>query len=377
VKEFGYENCSTSVQNMYDTGTLDQWVAVVHAIEPRMDRDIKKRDSKNMPWGSWYFEVGGEQDKFLRESGFNYFPALCPRWSVVGGDIYGNSPGMEALGDVKQLQHEQLRKAQAIDFQTKPPLQVPVSMKNRDVETMPGGITFVDPAGNGIRSAFEVNLNLNYLLADIQDCRGRISGAFYADLFLMLASAPQARMTATEVAERHEEKLLMLGPVLERLHNELLNPLIDITFDRMILGGVIPPAPAELQGMDLNVEFVSMLAQAQRAIGTNAVDRFVGNLGQIAQMKPDILDKFDSDQWADVYADMLGVDPSLIVADKEVAMLRQARNQAMAAKEQAAAMQQTSQTVKNMAQAPTGQQNALTDVMNMFSGYGSPSAVEV
>jgi Bacteriophage head to tail connecting protein len=377
VKEFGYDNCSTSVQNMYDTGTLDQWVPVVHAIEPRADRDIKKRDSKNMPWGSWYFEVGGEQDKFLRESGFNYFPALCPRWSVVGGDIYGNSPGMEALGDVKQLQHEQLRKAQAIDFQTKPPLQVPVSMKNRDVETMPGGITFVDPAGNGIRSAFEVNLNLSYLLADIQDCRGRISGAFYADLFLMLASAPQARMTATEVAERHEEKLLMLGPVLERLHNELLNPLIDITFDRMILGGVIPPPPAELQGMDLNVEFVSMLAQAQRAIGTNAVDRFVGNLGAIARMKPDIVDKFNSDQWADVYADMLGVDPSLIVADKEVAMLRQARNQAMAAKEQAAAMQQTSQTVKNMAQAPTGQQNALTDVMNMFSGYGSPSAVEV
>ena len=377
VKEFGYENCSTSVQNMYDTGTLDQWVAVVHAIEPRMDRDIKKRDSKNMPWGSWYFEVGGEQDKFLRESGFMYFPALCPRWSVVGGDIYGNSPGMEALGDIKQLQHEQLRKAQAIDYQTKPPLQVPASMKNRDVDSLPGGITYVDPAGNGIRSAFDVNLRLDYLLQDIQDCRGRVSGAFYADLFLMLATAPNTRMTATEVAERHEEKLLMLGPVLERLHNELLDPLIDITFNRMIQSGVIPPAPPELQGMDLNVEFVSMLAQAQRAIGTNAVDRFVGNLGAIAQMKPDILDKFDSDQWADIYADMLGVDPSLIVADKEVAMVRQARNQAMAAKEQAAAMQQQSQTVKNMAQAPTGGNNALTDVMNMFSGYGSPSAVEV
>jgi hypothetical protein len=108
------------------------------------------------------------------------------------------------------------------------------------------------------------------------------------------------------------------------------------------------------------------------------VDRFVGNLGAIARMKPDILDKFDQDQWADVYADMLGVDPSLIVADKEVAVLRDARNRAMAAKEQAAAMQQTSQSVKNMAQAPTGgQQNALTDVMNMFSGYGSPSGVEV
>jgi hypothetical protein len=366
-----------SVQNMYRTGNLDQWVPVIHAIEPRADRDIKKRDAKNMPWGSWYFEVGGEEGVFLRESGFQYFPALCPRWSVIGGDIYGNSPGMEALGDIKQLQHEQLRKAQAIDYQTKPPLQVPASMKNRDVETLPGGVSYYDGQSNGIKTAFEVNLNLQYLLNDIMDCRERVRGAFYADLFLMLANIPNTRMTATEVAERHEEKLLMLGPVLERLHNELLSPLVDITFNRMVASGAIPPAPQELQGMDLNVEFVSMLAQAQRAIGTNAVDRFVGNLGAIARMKPDILDKFDQDQWADVYADMLGVDPSLIIADKEVALLRNARNRAMAAKEQAAAMQQTSQSVKNMAQAPTGQPNALTDVMNMFSGYGSPSGVEV
>lgn len=377
VKEFGLENCSVSVQNMYRTGSLDQWVPVIHAIEPRADRDIGKRDSKNMPFGSWYFEVGGEDGQFLRESGFMQFPALCPRWSVVGGDIYGNSPGMEALGDIKQLQHEQLRKAQAIDYQTKPPLQVPASMKNRDVETLPGGISYYDGASNGIKTAFEVNLNLNYLLADIVDCRDRVRGSFYADLFLMLANMQNTRMTATEVAERHEEKLIMLGPVLERLHNELLSPLVDMTFTRMIESGMVPPAPAELQGMDLNIEFVSMLAQAQRAIGTNAVDRFVGNLGAIAQMKPDILDKFDQDQWADVYADMLGVDPSLIVADKDVALLRNARNQALAAKEQAAVMQQQSQTVKNMAQAPTQGQNALTDVVNMFSGYNSPSAVEI
>jgi hypothetical protein len=298
---------------------------------------------------------------------------------VIGGDIYGNSPGMEALGDIKQLQHEQLRKAQAIDYQTKPPLQVPASMKNRDIEMLPGGISYYDgAANNGIKTAFEVNLNLQYLLNDIMDCRERVRGAFYADLFLMLANAgPNTRMTATEVAERHEEKLIMLGPVLERLHNELLAPLVDTTFTRMVQAGIVPPAPQELQGMDLNIEFVSMLAQAQRAIGTNAVDRFVGNLGAIAQMKPDILDKFDQDEWADVYADMLGIDPALIIADKDVALIRQARAQAMAAKEQAAVMQQQSQTVKNMAQSPTGGDNALTDITNMFSGYGSPSALEV
>lgn len=379
VKEFGYKNCSNTVQSMFDRGSLDHWIPIIHAIEPRADRDNRKKDAKNMAWGSWHFEVGGDPGKFLRESGFKQFPAVVPRWAVAGGDIYGNSPGMEALGDIKQLQHEQLRKAQCIDYQTKPPLQVPTSMKNRDVETLPGGISFVDGGSQGIKTAFEVNLNLQHLLGDIQDCRERVRGAFYADLFLMLANATDTRMTATEVAERHEEKLLMLGPVIERLHNELLDPLIDITFTRMIEANLVPPAPPELQGMDLNVEFVSMLAQAQRAIGTNSVDRFVGNLGAIAQMKPEVLDKFDADTWADSYSDMLGVDPNLIVAGKQVALIRDARNKAMAAKEQAAMMQQQSSTAKNLAQSPTGggDKNALMDVMNQFSGYSSPSPSQV
>ena len=378
VKEFGYKNCSKTVQNLFDRGQLDSWVPIIHAIEPRADRDPRMKDSLNMPYGSCYFEVGADNEKYLREGGFKEFPGLVGRWNVVGGDIYGNSPGMEALGDIKQLQHEQLRKAQVIDYKTKPPLQVPTSMKNRDVDSLPGGISFVDAAGNGIKTTFEVNLDMSHLLADIQDVRGRINGGFYADLFLMLANATDTRMTATEVAERHEEKLLMLGPVLERLHNELLDPLIDSTFNRMVEAGIVPPAPPELQGMDLNVEFVSMLAQAQRAIGTNSVDRFVGNLGVVAQMKPDVLDKFDSDQWADSYGEMLGVDPKLIVASKNVAMVRQKRAEAEAAQAQAAQLEQQSKTAKNLAGAPTGQdKNALMDMMNQFSGYNSPSPLEL
>lgn len=375
VKEFGYKNCSNTVKNLYDRGSLDQWIRLIHAIEPRADRDVRKKDDLNMPFMSVYFEVGGDPNKYLRESGYKEFPAVCPRWSTVGGDIYGSSPGMEVLGDVKQLQHEQLRKAQGIDYKTKPPLQVPSSMKNRDVETLPGGISFVDAAGpqGGIRTAFDVNLDLSHLLQDIQDVRERIRGGFYADLFLMLANATDTRMTATEVAERHEEKLLMLGPVLERLHNELLDPLIEITFSRMVEAGVLPPAPPELQGMDLNVEFVSMLAQAQRAIGTNSVDRYVANLGQVAQFKPDVLDKFDADQWADAYGDMLGVDPNMIVANDKVALIRQSRAQAMAEQTKANQMQQNAQTVRDLSQAQTTEPSALTNVIDMFSGYNTPN----
>ena len=379
VAEFGYENCSNSTKSLYDRGSLDQWVTIVHAIEPRSDRDHTKSDSMNMAWKSCYFELNGERSKYLRESGFSKFPAVVPRWATVGGDIYGNSPGMEALGDIKQLQHEQLRKAQAIDFKTKPPLQVPTSMKNRDIEALPGGISFVDMGSPsaGIKTAFEVNLDLSHLLADIGDVRERIRGSFYADLFLMLANQTEARMTATEVAERHEEKLLMLGPVLERLQNELLDPLIDITFDRMIEAGIVPPPPEYIQGINLNVEYVSMLAQAQRAVGTNSIDRFVGTLGQVAQYKPEVLDKLDTDKWADSYADMLGVDPELIVQKEQVDQIRQQRAQAQAKQAQMDQLNQASQTAKNLGQTPTNGQNAMTDVINMFSGYNSPSPMQV
>jgi hypothetical protein len=377
VKEFGYSRCSPTVQSLYDRGSLDAWIKLVHSIEPREDRDPSKKDAKNKAWKSIYFEYGGNGDKLLSESGFDRFPALVPRWSVSGGDIYGNSPGMEALGDIKQLQHQQLRKAQGIDYMTKPPLQMPSSMKNREIDTLPGGISYVDTGSSaaGIQTAFEVRLDLNHLLADMQDVRGRINGAFYADLFLMLANGSNTTMTATEVAERHEEKMLMLGPVVERLQNELLDPLVDMTFSRMLAAGILPPPPPELQGVDLNVEYVSMLAQAQRAVGTNSVDRFVGNLGAVAQYKPETLDKFNADEWVDIYSDMLGVDPRLIVASDQVAIIRDNRAKAQAAQAQAEMANQAADTAQKLGNTPTTGGNAASDIMGMFSGYTTPQGV--
>jgi hypothetical protein len=375
VGEFGYSNCSQTVRDLYDSGAYDKWITVLHVIEPRVARDVTKKDARNMPYSSCYFEKGGNEGTYLRESGMKEFRVLAPRWGVTGEDIYGSTcPGMEALGDIKQLQHEQLRKAEVIDYQTKPPVQVPTSMKNRELDRLPAGISYIDMAGptGGVKTMFEVNLNLQHLLGDIQDVRGRIRETFYSDLFLMLAKNSNPNMTATEVAERHEEKLLMLGPVLERLHNELLDPLVSMTFTRMLESGLVPPPPEELQGMDLNVEFVSMLAQAQRAVSTNSVDRFVGNLGQIATFKPNVLDKFDEDKWADAYADMLGVDPELIVAEDKVALIRDQRAKAQAAAQASALANQGADTASKLAGAPTDNKNALTDVTQMFSGYTTP-----
>ena len=371
VKAFGYKACSPTVQNLYDRGNLEAWVTLIHAIEPRADRDPSKNDPQNMAWKSVYFEIGGNQQHCLRESGFRRFPALVPRWVVRGGDIYGESPAMTALGDINQLQHEQLRKAQGIDYKTKPPLQAPTSMKNRDVEMLPGGISYVDMANphGGIRTAFEATIDLSHLMADIQDVRERIRSCFFADLFLMLANQTDTRMTATEVAERHEEKLLMLGPVLERLQNELLDPLIENTFDAIVEAGIAPPPPEELQGRPLNVDLIGMLAQAQRAVATNSIDRFVGNLGAVAQFKPEVLDRFNTDRWVEIYSDSLGLDPQIIIPADQAQAIREQRAQAQAQAQQAALAEQQASTAQKLASAKTDQPNALTDATRAFQGY--------
>lgn len=367
VQEFGYASCSGATQQMFDKRQYDEWVTVVNAIEPRDMRDPEKIDNKNMPYRSVYFEDCAEDKKILRESGFRTFPCLCGRWGVSGGDIYGTSPGMEALGDLHQLQQEQLRKSQAIDYQSNPPVLVPADLKDDESAIVPGGTVFVDSVSQAqmVRSAYDVPLRLDFLLQDIQDVRARINEAFYKDIFMMLTEQGGDRMTATEVAERHEEKMLMLGPVLDRLNSEMLDPLITLVFERLQANGMLPPLPEELQGVELNVDFISILAQSQKAVTTNAIDRFVNSLNAVAGMKQEVLDKFNADRWADTYADSLGIDAQLIVPDKEVAKLREARAQAQAQLEQA---QQAASTMKDVAQAQIDPMQP-QDINNLFAGY--------
>ena len=378
VRKFGKANCSAAVRNLYDRGMLDAWVPIFHFVTPREEYDPRKKDNLNMPWASIYMEHATDNtDKFLSESGYKRFPALCPRWRVVTGNVYGDSPGMECLGDVKQLQLEQLRKAQAIDYQVNPPLQIPIAYKDQANKRLPGGVMYVDQnsPGGGVRTAYEVNVRLDYLLADIQDTRERIRSSYYADLFLMLQNQPaDGRMTATEVAERHEEKLLMLGPVLERLQGELLAPLIDITFDRMREAGMLPPPPEEIAGQDLNVEFISTLAQAQRAVAAAGTDRLLSTIGQMVAVWPEMRHKINAMQVVDDYADMYGVNPKVIASDEDAQAKLQAEQQAAQAAQAGAAAAQAVDSAKTASEIDAG--NA-RDVMNMFAGYGSPSAVEV
>ena len=366
VEQFGLDNCSDAVRTMFKSGQLDKWVEVLHVIEPNSVREYNKKDNLNMPYHSCYVEKASKNERKLLESGYEEFPILAPRWHVTGVDIYGRSPGMDVLGDVKALQIEQKRKAQGIDKMVNPPLQAPSSLRGQSASVLPGGVTYVDTMqGNqgGFRPTYEVNPRLGELQQDIQETQYRIQQGFYSDLFQMMMNSDRRQITAREIDERHEEKLLMLGPVLERLHTELLNPLIDRTFNIMARNELLPPAPEELAGVTLKVEYISVMAQAQKAIGTGAIERLAGFIGNMAAVKPEVLDKFDADQSVDEYAEMLGVPPKIVVPDDMVQQMREERAAQMEQQMQMEQVNQGAQAAKVMSDADTGGQNILSDII--------------
>lgn len=368
VSRFGYDACSLAVRTQYDHGNYDKTFEICHAIEPRLNRNAQMIDKKNKPFLSNYWEANhANDDRLLEESGFDENPIVAPGWELPGDDHYALSPGQIALGDVKMLQIEQTRKLEAIDKMVRPPMTGPTSMRNNPASLLPGAVTYVDdPSGKGFRPAMEVNLRLSELMQDIRDTGNRINQAFYADLFLMISNMEGIQpRNQFEIAERKEEKLLALGPVLENVYNGQLAPVIDRTFNILERRKELPPAPPELQGRDLQIEYISILAQAQKAVATGSIERTAAFIGNLAGVKPDILDKFDADEAVDQYADMVGSPPSIIVADDKVKAIRESRAQAQRAAQQAEMAAQMAPAAKAGAEAaallagtptgPTGQ----------------------
>lgn len=354
VERFGYKNCSITVQNHFDNAQYDQMIDIWHAIEPRIERDTSKIDKRNKPFLSNYWEEGAKADKLLEESGFDENPIIAPAWELAGEDFYGMSPGQIALGDIKQLQLAQLRSMEAIDKMVRPPMTGPASMKNNPASLLPGAITYADAdgGGRGFRPAMEVNLRIQELEGKIGTLQGRIERVFFADLFMMLSNLEGIQPRNTfELAERKEEKLLQLGPVLENIYGGQLAPVIERTYAILNRLGWLPEPPREIAGQDLKIEYISVLAQAQRAVATGGIERGVAFLGNLAAAKPDVLDKFDGDKAIDVYFDAVGVDPSIVVPEDEVKKIRDARAQKQAQAESAAMMAQMAPAAKAGAEA--------------------------
>lgn len=366
VEKFGLEACTESTQRAFNANLLDQRVNVLHAVYPNPDSKPGVIAAKSKPFLScWWEEQGGPEAGFLRESGYEEWPVMAPRWEVTGNDVYGHSPGMAALGDCRALQLLERRAAQGLDKVVNPPMVAPVSARNQKLSVLPGEFSFVDPLGatQAMRPAVDVPYQTVTVVEEkAREVERRIRKAFFADLWLLLSES-QGQMTAREVAERREEKLLQLGTVLEALQDELLDPLITRIFAVMLRRGKIPPPPEELQGRELKVEYISIMAQAQKLLGTTGLERAAAFVGNLAGVKADVIDKLDFDQLVDEYADSLGVPPSVVRPDEAVAEMRAQREQQQA---QAQAVEQQAvqaDTAKKLSETDLENPSALAEMM--------------
>lgn len=376
-KVTNWQDFSTHVQSCYQNDNLEQWVDLTHAIAPNEKYIPGSPISKHKRYISVYYEHGqnqkSEHDAMLSEKGYDYFPVLVPRWEVTTGDAWGtNCPGMESLGDVKQLQHGEKQSAKAIDKMIDPPMVGPTSLRKAKASLLPGDITYVDDKDGrqGFRAAHEVRFDINALELKQQQVRERVSRAYFEDLFLMLANSDRRQITATEIAERKEEKLLALGPVLESVNQDLLDPLIDNTFNIMDKMDMIPEPPEEIQGMEIKVEYVSVMAQAQKLSGIGSVERFVGFAGQIAQQDPTAARKLNIAKTIDVYADLTGVPVEIVRSDEEVAEIEA---QERAAQQRQAQMEQTQamiQGAKELSQTKLNENSALDELVQQSEAGG-------
>ena len=355
VATFGDEACSEAVRqaakDVPDKGfTVYQ---IIESNDSRFDVGLK------FPIRSIHFE-DGTVDKLLGVRGFNEFPVLAVRWDVIGQDTWGVGPGHDILGDCKQLQKLSKGTAIAVDKVLEPPMVAPGTMKRTAINTVPGGITYTDDPDNVLRPLYQVEFRQQEALMRLNDLRTSIAKGLFNDLFLMLLQIDVGKMTATEVAERKQEKLLMLGPVCERMHYELLDPLIDRTFAMMARAGLIPPAPPELQGAALRVEYISPLAIAQRQLGLNGLNQLLVSVASLSQVSPESLDKIDFDEAVDLLAEGVGAPPRVLRDETAITATREQRAKAQQAQQMAQSLQTGAAVAKDASGATLGNDSVLS-----------------
>jgi hypothetical protein len=335
VQKFG-DNVSNNIATKNRKDPYEE-VEILHVIYPRADFNPKKQDKQNMPFASVYMEAGSGDE--LSVSGFKEFPFVVPRYLKASHEIYGRSPAMTALPDVKMLNEMSKTTIKAAQKQVDPPLLVPDDGFILPVRTVPGGLNFyrsgtrdrIEPLNIGANNPLGLNME--------EQRRNSIRNAFYVNQ-LMMQQGPQ--MTATEVIQRNEEKMRLLGPVLGRLQSELLKPLIDRAFNICLRKNLFREAPEFLAGKDIEIEYVSPLAKAQKSTELQAIMRGIEIMGSLANVAP-VFDYVNFDKLVKHLMDIVGVPQKILKPQSQVNAERQAKQQQQ---EQMQQMQQLQQVAE-------------------------------
>jgi hypothetical protein len=369
VREFGFDNCSKTTQDLFTKGDYNETVEVCWVVAPNEEADASSLYAKNKPWASCHFEKAGKEDQFLRESGFGEFPIVAPRWERSSEDVFGTgSPGLDALGGIRALQTMARVKAKGVAKMVNPTVNAPSALMSRGVNLTEGGVNFVDSIQGregGVQAVHDVRLPINELREDINDERSQVRRCFYEDLFLLIASSDRRDITAREIEERVQEKAMMLGHGLQNSNDEMHEPSVDRCFPMANRAGLIPPAPPDLENMELKVEFLSPLAQAQKRVSFSGTEQFLRTAMPLIapEMLPESRYKLKSFRIIDELGDAMGVNPELLASDDEAMEALQGAQQAQARAQQAEIAATMAKAGKDLGATPVGGDTALSRLL--------------
>lgn len=366
---------SDVVVRAYDKCEYGMRVPCMQVIEKNEDAygdplspNIKK------PWRSIKWEVGqNDKNILLAEKGFDSQPFTAPRWEIYGDSAYcDSSPGFQALGELRELQLASKRGGRAMDGIVKPPMGAPASLSRTGMSLDPGTITWLEAMAADARPQplFTIPYqSIEQIEAKRQNLQQRLNEIYYADLFMAISDMEGVQpRNEQELLFRNEEKLTQLGPVVDRVNIEKLDYDIDRCFTIAKNLGLIPPVPPEMDGMPLTVDYISTLAQAQKAAANTAIERAARFVGFMASLFPESAIKFDADQAIDEFAMNSGTPPKIIRTDEIVAKMREEvaqREQAERAATMAGPMKEGAEAAKLLSETqvdPSGR-TALQNIL--------------
>ena len=345
IQAFGEEKTPKKIRECKDE--MRKW-DIIHVVRPREDRDVQSFLPTQMPFASYW--ISRETRDLIIESGFKSFPYMVTRWITLSDDdAYGRSPAMKALPDIKMINAMVKTLIKVGQKAADPPLVVPNDGFLLPLATHPGSLIFKEPGVENIEQLPGGERNLPITREIIMDYRAKIQIAFHADWLRM--EKENKEMTAFEVQDRRQEKLMFLAPMLGRQETELLGPLIGRTYSMLLDHGMIPPAPPQLGGRTIKPEYTSPAAKAQESLKALEIDRFVQETIPLAQVDQSVLDNIDFDRLMSEKARYRGVSRMVLRSPEEVEEIRASRQQ----QEQVAAAAQIAEpatkAMKNLAEA--------------------------
>ncbi len=350
VKKYGWNNCSDAVKNAYDNNS-DTMFEMMYFVEPNKEFNAASPLAKHKRFISATFEMG--EDKFLRLSGFDRFPFSVFEADVNGEDNYPtNCPGIEALPDARQLNDQVKDYSKGLKKIITPLLKGPASIaKQKGITDAPGEIIPETDEGRGLSPIYEVSPQIMQIKQHNDELKETIKSHFYNDLFAVILNTAERGRTATEVNEIKEEKMVLLSPLLDQVHKGLRR-ILEWVFFECIRTGIMPLPPDVVQQEEMEIEFISALALAQRVKGISSIERcttFVVNLAQTVD--PTLVYKLNGDQIIDDYAEIANVNPNHIISTDNVNKKRAQIAQQQAQQQQMQALQQGSEIAKNLGAA--------------------------